>query len=77
MKNYRFKRVVSEAGVVSATVEDCSLMEAFTGTITQNFDAETAHSGIGATLAHAAVFAAGGAVDKKIGTGQWGLPFTQ
>lgn len=77
MKNYKFTRKVAADGTVSATVADCSFAEALTGTITQNFDAETAHSGVGASVAHLLVAAAGGAIDKKVQTGQWGIPFVE
>lgn len=76
MKNYKFTRK-EVGGVVSATVADCSFAEALTGTLTQNFDAETAYSGVGATVAHLSIAAVGGAIDKKIQTGQWGIPFVE
>lgn len=77
MKNYKFTRKVAGDGTVSATVANCSFAEALTGTITQNFDAETAHSGVGASVAHLLIAGVGGAIDKKVQTGQWGIPFVE
>lgn len=76
MKNYKFTRT-EVAGVVSATVADCSFGDALAGAITQNFDANTAYSGAGVSVAQLLIAAAGGAIDKKIQTGQWGIPFVE